>query len=112
MLRPGYFFAQTSTGAGTGTDILKPVPTQLVSAITRSNGVFCPALSTISINITGTASVNIISNPFDDPTKDLVLTTLTASGQYVVSSAQNILINVTAVTGTVSARVVFNQELE
>jgi len=38
MKRPGYFFAQTSTGAGTGLDILKPVPTQDVTTITRSKG--------------------------------------------------------------------------
>lgn len=114
MLRPGYFFEQTSTGSGTGTSVLKAIPTESVTAITRSQSIYCPALSTVCIDITGTsASVDIVSNPFGPSAKDKILATLTASGQYVVASAGILLINVTAVTdATVSARVVFNQELD
>ncbi len=112
MLRPGYFFAQTSTGTGDGKSVMKPIPTQDVTIPTRSNGVFCPALSTVCINIAGTGSVNIISNPFDDPTKDHIIQNLTASGQFVVPSATMLIVDVQAVAGTVSARVVFNQELD
>jgi hypothetical protein len=112
MFRPAYFFAQTSTGAGTGLDILKPVPTESVSAITRSKAIFCPALSTICINISGTATVNIISNPFDDPAKDKIFQVVTATGHFVVDSAAIIIVDVTAISGTVSARAVLNQELD
>lgn len=112
MLRPGYFFEQTSTGSGTGTSVLKQIPTESVTVITRSKAVYCPALSTICINISGTATVNIVSNPFDDAAKDKIVKVITATDHLILDSASIIIIDVTAINGTVSARVVFNTEVE
>jgi len=97
MKRPGYFFS------GDDQDVTVP---------TRGIGVFCPALSTICIHIAGTASVNIISNPFGDSVKDKIIHSIAASDHLVLDSAAIIILDVTAVTGTVTARVVLNQELE
>ena len=99
MKRPGYFFGENPVDS----DVTVP---------TRSNGLFCPALSTICIHIAGTGSVNVISNPFDDAAKDKTLSTLTASGEVVIASAGIIILDVTAVSGTLTARVVYNQEVE
>jgi len=83
-----------------------------VTAATRSGGTYCPALSTVCINISGTATVKIISNPFGVSGMDNVLTTISASGDYVVDSAAVIVVDVTAVTGTVSALIMHNGEVE
>ena len=99
MKRPGYFFGENPVDS----DVTVP---------TRSNGLFCPALSTICIHIAGTATVNIISNPFDDAAKDKIIHSTSVSDQLVLASAAIIVLNVTAVTGTVTARVVYNQEIE
>lgn len=117
MLRPGYFFTQTNTGPVTGnnygTDLLKPVYTESVTSITRSPAIFCSSFTTIAIDIVGTATVQIIHNPFDGVpiAKDRLMTTLTASGTYVTPGAGAYLISVTAVTGTVSARASFDQDM-
>jgi hypothetical protein len=111
-MNPRYVFGPTVSGAGTGTDPTRFTQVKSVTAITRAGGIYCPALSTVCIHISGTATVKIISNPFDDAAKDKVLTTLTSSGEYVVASAQNIIIDVTAVTGTVTAMIVANIELD
>lgn len=114
MIRPGYFFTTTNNGAvNGGTDQLKPVFNESTTAIIRSTALYCSSFTTISIDISGTASVQIILNPFDGvPTlKDKVMTTLTTSGTYVVPGAGAYLINVTAVTGTVSARASYDQEI-
>lgn len=91
-------------------DVTVITDTLSVTAPTRSTEIFCPALSTVCIHITGTATVKVISNPFNDATKDLVLSTISTAGatNYVVASAINLIVDVTAVTGTVSAKVVYN----
>lgn len=99
MNRLGYFFGENPVDAD-------------VTAPARSNGLYCPALSTIAIHIAGTGSVNVISNPFGDSAKDKILSTLTASGEVVIASASIIFLDVTAVSGTVTAKVIFNQEVE
>jgi len=118
MLRPGYFFTQTNNGAVgglVGTDQLKPVFVEATTAIVRSTALFCPCYSLICIDFAPgtTGSVRILNNPFDGTpsAKDKVLNTLTASGQFVMASAGIILVDVTAVVGTISARAVFDQPL-
>jgi len=96
MSRPGYFFS--------GDD-------QDVTAPTRGIGVYCPALSTVCIHIAGTGNVNIISNPFGDAAKDRIIHSLSASDHLVLDSAAIIILDVTAVTGTVTARLVANEEI-
>jgi hypothetical protein len=85
-----------------------------VTAPTRSSELFCPALSTVCVHITGTATVKVISNPFGDAAKDLVLSTISTAGatNYVIASAINLIVDVTAVTGTVSVKVVYNSEVD
>ena len=90
----------------------KPTPIDTVAVATRGGGIYCPALSTISVVIAATATVNIVSNPFDDAAKDKILTTLSATGEYVNASAHVIIIDVTATTGNVSARIVLNSEVD
>ena len=90
----------------------KPTEVSTVAVATRGRGVYCPALSTISVVIAATATVRIISNPFNDAAKDKILTTLNASGEYVVASAQVIIIDVTATTGNVSAMITRNIEVD
>lgn len=104
MLRPGNFFGQVNNGNG-NLDVTVP---------TRSAALFCPALSKVCVHFAAgtTGSVDIISNPFDVAAKDKILTTITASGQYAVPTADVILLNVTAIAGTISARVIYEQEVE
>jgi hypothetical protein len=90
--------------------VLKPTIKHSVTAVTRSNTLFAPANSTISIHVAGTATVVIKSNPFGDTAKDITLTTLTATGEYAVTSAKNVLVDVTAVSGTVTAMLVCNED--
>lgn len=120
MLRPGYFFSQTNNGAVNGslvgTDQLQPIFNESTTAIVRSTALFCPCYSLICVDFAPgtTGSVKIINNPFNDTpsAKDKVLATLTASGQFVMVSAGIVLLDVTAVVGTISARAVFEQELD
>lgn len=119
MLRPGYFFSQTNNGAiggDVGTDQLKPVFNESTTDIGRSSTLYCPTFSSICIDFAAgtTGSVKIVNNPFDDTpsAKDKVLTTLTASGVYVIASAGLILLDITAIAGTISARVIYEQEVD
>ncbi|CAB4169243.1 hypothetical protein UFOVP1516_65 [uncultured Caudovirales phage] len=119
MFRPGYFFTQTNNGAIgglVGSDQLKPVFNEATTAIVRSTALFCPCYSLICVDFAPgtTGSVRVINNPFDNTpsAKDKVLVTLTASGQFVMASAGIILVDVTAINGTISARVVFDQALD
>lgn len=107
MKRPIAPFAATVSG----TEILKVSDVNSTTGTPRSSGIFVPALSTVCIHISATASVAIKSNPFDDPTKDVTLTTISASGIYTVPSSMVLVIHVTANTGTVTCLIVPNQEL-
>lgn len=78
----------------------------------RSNYLYVPALSKLVIHISATASVQVISNPFNNSAKDIVLQTITATGSYTFAAADVVAINITANTGTVSAVVVYNTEID
>jgi len=124
MIRPGYFFTTTNNGAvngGTlqGSDQLKPVFNESTTVAIRSTALYCPSYTTISIDISGTANVQIIFNPYDGTpsAKDQVAKTVTvtstfANATYVTPGAGSYLINVTAITGTVSARASYDQDIE
>lgn len=107
-----YVFPPTITGDGTGTSPLKKTPVTTVSVATRCGAVYCPALSTVCIFVAGgvTASVKVISNPFADAAKDKVLLTTAVSAEYVVASAQFIIVDVVSTDGAVSAIVVLNDD--
>jgi hypothetical protein len=106
--RPIFPFASTETG----TEVLKVVPVNSTVGTPRSPGILVPALSTVCVHISGTATVVIKSNPFDDPSKDVTLTSLSATGNYVVPSACNLVIHVTANTGTVTCVIIPNFEIK
>lgn len=107
MRRPIAPFAPTTSG----TEVLKVQEVNSTTGTPRSPAVFVPALSTVCVHISATASVAIKSNPFDDPAKDVTLTTISASGIYTVPSAMSLVIHVTANTGTVTVLIVPNQEI-
>lgn len=111
-MQVGYVFPPVDTLIEGSTSSYRQTKTLSVTTPTRSGGTFCPALSTVSVNISGTAIVKIISNPFGDATMDTVLTTITASGNYPIATANVIIVDVTAVSGTVSALIVYNGEVE
>jgi len=111
-MQVGYVFQPLDTLIEGSTSSYRQTKTLAVTVPTRSGGIYCPALSTVNINIVGTASVSIITNPFGVSAMDTVLSTITASGTYAVATAAIIVIDVTAVTGTVSALVVHNGEVE
>jgi len=111
-MKPLYAFSPTITGSGNGTSVLKQAPKESVSVATRGIANHLPALSTVCVYIPGgvTASVKVVSNPFDDAAKDKVLTTLVASGEYVVASSQVIIVDVASTDGAVSVRIVPNED--
>jgi hypothetical protein len=76
----------------------------------RSRVIFAPALSTVAVHVSGTGTAVIKSSPFGDTSKELTLTTLTATGQYTVASANQIVVDVTAVSGTVTAALLPNED--
>lgn len=76
----------------------------------RSQVIFAPSNSTVAIHISGTGTVVIKSSPFGDSAKDFTLATLTATGQQVVVSANFIVVDVTAVNGTVTAVLIPNED--
>jgi hypothetical protein len=104
-------FGQTATGTPPN-EVIKLTDTVATTGTPRSAGVLIPALSTICVHISATATVVIKSNPFNDPTKDVTLTTITVSGNYVVPSSNVIVVHVTANTGTVSCLIVANEPAE
>lgn len=73
------------------------------TTVKRSVALYAPAYSTIAIHISGTATVVIKTNPFGDPAKDFTIKTVTATTQEVVTSANYYVLDVTAVSGTVTA---------
>lgn len=103
----------TQTTSGTPpNEVLKVTDVVSTTGTPRSSGVLVPALSTVCVYISATASVVIKSNPFDDAAKDFTLTTLTTTGNYVVPSACVVIVQVTANTGTVSCLIVPNEPVE
>lgn len=91
-------------------DIVRYLPDNDTTTVKRSNVLFAPANSTVAVHISGTATVVIKSSPFGDSTKDFTLATLTATGQQVVVSANYIVVDVTAISGTVTAVLIPNED--
>ena len=96
----------TQNANGTGELLVK----NLTTVTGRSNVLFASYGSTLAIHISGTATVQIVSNPFGDSAKDFVIKTITATTQEVVTSAMYITLVVTAITGTVTAELIFNED--
>ncbi len=105
----GYLFPST---IATVNDVQTVTPVTTSTATGRSNYLYVPAGSKLVLHISATASVQVISNPFSVAAKDIVLQTVTATGSYAFTTADVIAINITANTGTVSAVVVNNVELD
>lgn len=108
MKKPIRFFAATVSG----TEVLKITDVDSVTVPTLSESVFLPALSTIIIIIDGTAAIDIISDPFNDINKSIILQNVIANKQYILAGASMVRLNVTAVNGTVYALAVLNQEVD
>ena len=104
-------FTQTAS-AESGTTVLTLTDNISTTGTPRSSGVLVPALSTVNIHISATATVVIKSNPFDDAAKDVTLATVVASGATVIASASVIVVQVTANTGTVSCLIIPNEPTE
>lgn len=101
----GYWQDDTANGG-----VLHYVQNDATSVVARSNTLFAPAYSTLCIHISGTATVVIKNNPFADTAKDFTIKTVTTTSQEVISSAMNILVDVTAVSGTVTVRLIPNED--
>ena len=108
MKKPIAFFPATTSG----TEVLKVATVLSKTGTGRSNSVFLPALSTVSLRFTSTGSVQVISNSFDDSGRDLVIDTVTANKDVVINSASVITLNITANAGTIYASGLANGEIE
>lgn len=57
----------------------------------------------LTVNIQGTATIQLISNPFgSDTLNDVVFQTISISGVYEITSDNEIFVNISAVSGSVS----------
>lgn len=83
--------------------VLVPVKSDATTVVARSNTIYAPANSTLCVNVSGTATVVIKSNPFSDPAKDVTLQSVSTSTEYAITTAKYVLVDVTAVSGTVTA---------
>lgn len=108
MKKPICFFAATVSG----TEVLKVSDDESVTTATLSKSVYLPVGSLIDIHISGTASVQVLSNSFDDVSKAKALVTTSTSEQYIVDASAHYSVNVVSVTGEVFAKAVLNQEIE
>ena len=82
--------------------------TQTLSVSDRSLPIYVPALSTVSIYISSSASVKVISNPFNASAKDKVLSTITSSNDVAISTATILIIDATLTSGTVDITITPN----
>lgn len=109
-----YMFGDTIT-LSNGVNMFKKNESVAFGAVTtpyRSASFNVKNLATITVNIVGTASVKVITNPFDVYAgKDITLQTITAAGstQYTVQASSVVCIEVTSMTAgaVVSARIVY-----
>lgn len=101
----GYYQDDTATGG-----VVRPIKSDSTTVVARSLALYAPANSTLCINVNGTATVVIKSNPFSDPTKDVTLQTVSASTEYAITTAKYIVVDVTAISGTVTAVLVQGDE--
>ena len=90
--------------------LLTQTRSDITTATGRSNTLFAPALSTLVVHISGTASITLISNPVRDTAKDITISTISAAGRTTIASADYIALNVTAISGTVTAVLVPNED--
>jgi hypothetical protein len=100
------FFEVEQTISG----VVRKLPKHSTTAVVRSNCLFAPALSTLVVHISATATVVVKSNAFGETAKDATLTTLSATGRHVIASADKIVLDVTANTGTVTAILICNED--
>jgi hypothetical protein len=103
------FFSYVQDDTATG-GVERLVDSDVTSVPARSRTLYAPAGSTLCVNVSGTATVVIKSNPFADAAKDVTLTSVSASTEYVIASAKHVLIDVTAVSGTVTAKLICNED--
>ena len=83
----------------------------------RSTSFNVKNLATITVHIVGTATVKVITNPFDAFSgKDVVLQTISTAGatQYTVQGTSTVCVEVTSMTAgaTVSARIVYEDGVD
>ena len=104
----GFFGVYQDNTASGG--VLRSIISNETDTTVRSNSMFVPADSTLAIHISATATVQVISNPFGDPAKDMILDTVTATNQFNMPTARHIILNVTANTGIVTATIVENED--
>ena len=109
-----YMFGDTITLSG-GVNSFKKNESVAFGNVTtpyRGTSFTVKNLATITVHIVGTASVKVITNPFDVYSgKDVTLATITAAGatQYIVQGTSVVCIEVTSMAAgaTVSARIVY-----
>ena len=114
-----YMFGDTITLSG-GVNSFKKNESVTFGAVTtpyRSTSFNVKNLATITVNIVGTASVKVLTNPFDVFTgKDVTLATISAAGstQYTVQGTSTVCIEVTSMStgATVSARIVYEDGVD
>ena len=75
------------------------------TVVARSEPVQVIPGALLTVYISGTGTVELISNPFDNPAKDVVFQTVTASGVFEVSIDKPIIVDITAVTGSIDVAV-------
>lgn len=86
------------------------VQSDQTSTTGRSKILFAPANSTVAIHISGTASVQVISSPFSDSSKEFTLATVATTSEIVITAARRILLNVASISGTVTAILIPNED--
>ena len=101
-------FFETVTQNADGTQTIAYVNTKTGTG--RSNVIFAPANSTLCIHMSAAASVTIKNNPFGDATKDFTIKTVTATTQEVVTSAMQLVLDVTANSGTITVELILNED--
>ncbi len=114
-----YMFGDTITLSG-GVNLFKKNESVTFGAVTtpyRSTSFNVKNLATITVHIVGTASVKVISNPFDTFSgKDVVLQTISTAGatQYTVQATSTVCLEVTSMASgaTVSARIVYEDGVD
>lgn len=101
-------FFKTVTLGTTGTAQINQK--NFTTTIVRSQAIYAPAQSTLAIHISGTATVVVKSSPFADTSKDFTISTVITTSQVAIANANMIVLDVTAVSGTVTAVLVANED--
>lgn len=101
----GYYQDNLSSGG-----VLRNIIKHDTTATAVSNPVYANQGATLAIHISGTASVIIKNRAFGDSAKDFTIKTVTATTQEVITSAMNIVLDVTVTSGTVTAIVIPNED--